>query len=436
MALGGGKFLVQNKILPGTYINFVSVPRASNVFSDRGVAAIALNLDWGNDGITTVEPSDLQKESLKLFGYSYTDENIKPIREILLNARKVFIGRLNRNGEKARATSGNITVVAKCSGIRGNVIRVVVKSNIDDSEKFVVSTYMENVLVDTQIGVNVSDIKSNDFVEFSGNGKLAASAGIVLQGGTNGSITGQSHSEFLEELEKYDVNTVGYAGDDNKIKELYTAYVKRLRDDEGIKLQVVLYNDSKANYEGVINVMTKTVGEVFSLVYWVTGAEAGCDINASLTNSIYNGDYEVIDDYKQRDLINAIKKGHFIFHRVDDEIRVLSDVNTFTEFSPNKNEDFAQNQVIRVNDQIAKDIAIIFNTRYLGKIQNNEDGRITLWNDIVNHANKLQSIGAIEDFSSEDITVVRGEMKDAVDVEYIVKPVMAMQKLYMVVRVA
>ena len=40
MAYGGGTWLVQNKVLPGTYINFVSKERAELVFSDRGYAAI------------------------------------------------------------------------------------------------------------------------------------------------------------------------------------------------------------------------------------------------------------------------------------------------------------------------------------------------------------------------------------------------------------
>jgi len=42
MALGGGTFLVQNKVLPGSYINFISAARASAVLSDRGVATMPL----------------------------------------------------------------------------------------------------------------------------------------------------------------------------------------------------------------------------------------------------------------------------------------------------------------------------------------------------------------------------------------------------------
>ena len=47
MALGGGTFLVQNKILPGAYLNFVSVVQASATLSERGVATLPLALDWG-----------------------------------------------------------------------------------------------------------------------------------------------------------------------------------------------------------------------------------------------------------------------------------------------------------------------------------------------------------------------------------------------------
>ena len=49
MALGGGTFLVQNKVLPGAYINFVSRPRALGMLGERGIVCIGMELDWGGD---------------------------------------------------------------------------------------------------------------------------------------------------------------------------------------------------------------------------------------------------------------------------------------------------------------------------------------------------------------------------------------------------
>ena len=69
MALGGGTFLTQNKVLPGAYINFISVATASADMSDRGYAAMGLELDWGQEGkIFEVTNGDFQKNSMKIFG--------------------------------------------------------------------------------------------------------------------------------------------------------------------------------------------------------------------------------------------------------------------------------------------------------------------------------------------------------------------------------
>ena len=82
MALGGGTWLVQNKILPGSYINFVSAARASATLSERGTATIPVELDWGPDGeIFAVTNGEFQKDSLKIFGHAYTEEALKPLRE-------------------------------------------------------------------------------------------------------------------------------------------------------------------------------------------------------------------------------------------------------------------------------------------------------------------------------------------------------------------
>ena len=61
--------MTQDKILPGTYINFISVASASSVLSDRGIATMPLELDWGKEGeVFEVSNEDFQKNSQKIFG--------------------------------------------------------------------------------------------------------------------------------------------------------------------------------------------------------------------------------------------------------------------------------------------------------------------------------------------------------------------------------
>jgi hypothetical protein len=117
-------------------------------------------------------------------------------------------------------------------------------------------------------------------------------------------------------------------------------------------------------------------------------------------------------------------------------VRVLEDINSMVTTSDTTGSIFKDNQTIRVTDQIANDIAVLFNTKYLGAIPNNNAGRISLWNDIVKHHEELQDIGAIENFEEADITVVQGDEKKSVIVTDAVEVVNAMSKLYMTVTVA
>lgn len=440
-ALGGGTFLAQNKILPGSYINYVSVPRASNLFSDRGYAAIGMPLDWGlSGGIITLEPADLRTESLEIVGYSYTNDKIKPLREIMKGAKVLYLYRLNDNGgKKAEGSLGEtLKITAKYEGIVGNEIMISCENDIDTEGAFVVTTRVDGTRVDEQVVKKATELEDNKFVDFKASGDaLTLTAGVKLAGGANGSVTGESYSNFLEIIEKYDFNCIGYAGTDEVIKDLYNQFTKRMRDDEGVKFQTVVYNmkPTKANYEGTINIKNKVTDDEneAALVYWVTGQEAGVDVNRSITNKLYDGDYKIFTKFKTRDAKEAIIKGYFFFYEKNEEVRVLEDINSFTEFTLYKNEDFSKNQVMRVLDQRAKDISIIFNKRYLGKVQNNEDGRIAFWNELVRHANTLTELGAIEDYDPKDTTVEKGYAKDAVVVKDYLLPVMAMQKLYMTI---
>lgn len=438
MALGGGNFVAQNKKLPGTYINFISASKASSAISDRGIAAIAVELDWGADNeIIEISSSDFNKNTLKILGYDYASDKLKGLRDLFLNIRKLYLYRLNP-GEKAKVTieagdgKTGITVTAKYSGTRGNNIRIVVQKNLDDDTKYDVSTYLDTKQVDKQTVSAIADLVDNDFVIFSKTGELTVTAGSNLTGGTNGTVTGESHQNFLDKLEAYSFNALGCISKESSITSLYTTFTKRLRDEMGIKFQTVVYNNA-ADHEGVVNVKNRATEDDTALIYWVTGVIAGCAINKSNTNKVYDGEYTVEAECTQTELENAIDSGFFVFHKVGNDIRVLKDINSLVTTDADKGADFKNNQTIRVLDQLAIDVATIFNTNYIGNIPNNESGRLSLWNDIVTIYNQYLQMQAIENFASEDITVEQGNDKESVTVNGSIQPVNAMEKLYMTI---
>ncbi len=82
---------------------------------------------------------------------------------------------------------------------------------------------------------------------------------------------------------------MGVVVTDDTTKKLYAAFNKRLRDEMGIKFQLVLYRLA-ADFMGTINVKNKVINDGWSeaaLVYWVTGAESGCEVNKSCQNKMY-----------------------------------------------------------------------------------------------------------------------------------------------------
>ena len=205
-----------------------------------------------------------------------------------------------------------------------------------------------------------------------------------------------------------------------------------MRDKQGIKFQVVVYNNP-ADHEGVINVKNATEESEVALVYWVTGIIAGCEINKSNTNKTYDGEFTVIADYTQSQLEASIDAGEFVLHQVGNEIRVLVDINSLVNTTEEKGEEFKSNQTIRVIDQVAIDVSSVFNSKYLGKIANNEAGRTSLWNDVTTLFKEYQTIQAIDNFEDDDVSVAIGNDKKSVVIDAKIQVINAMEKLYMTV---
>lgn len=417
MALGGGTWLVQNKVLPGSYINFSSVAKASATLSDRGYAAAPFVLSWGPENeVFAVTSGEFQKNSEAIFGYSYDHPKMLALREIFLHATTVYCYRLGLGAKKAACA----LATAKYPGVRGNDLSIVIAVNVDDPDAFDVGTYLDGIQVDLQTVTKAEDLTGNDYVDFKKDLTLEATAGAPLTGGEDvANITGDSHQAFLDKIEAYAFNAMCCPAADPIIVKLYAAYCQRVRDEVGAKFQLIAWKPSTVDYEGVIGVWNSATHpsmdvEEHAVVYWATGAHAGVAVNKSLTNAKYDGELTLDTDYKQAELTAALKAGKFMFHNVNGLTRVLEDINTLLTLSDTKGEVFQSNQTMRVCDQIANDVAVLFNERYLGTVPNDASGRSALWGDITHYIKQLEDIRAVENFDPDTVSCEQGDKKKAV----------------------
>lgn len=465
MALGSGIYTYKNKVLPGTYINFTDSIGYNNIIT-RGVATTPLFLDWcQEDKIFKIEKDDFINNSLYILGYEYNHNNLKSIRDIFKNCNTLYVYRLNGNGEKA----SNEFATAKYSGIRGNDIRILIE-NVSNN-KYNVSTLLDNITVDTQTITSLTELVNNDFVDFKTDFELSVVLGKPLTGGTNSLVTIDNHIKYLRLIDKYYYNVMCSNTTENIIKQLYVDFVKDMRENIGLKFQLVLHN-FHADYEGVVNVKNNSILNIDTeivkstyrslsvynhkdlnvyihetigindidgtgdLVYWVAGVIGGCDINKSNVNKVYDGEFEINIDFEQEELKDAINKGEFVLHKLNYDIRVLQDINSFITFNDDKGELFKDNQTIRIIDQIATDISNMFTEKYLGNIQNNISGRIGLWSDIVKHHGNLQVMGAIENFDEKEVVVSASKNKKEVVISDTITVLGSTKQIYMTIIVS
>lgn len=432
----------QDKVLPGSYINFVSASRAAAELSDRGRAAMPLLMDWGpSEEVFVLEAGEVQKHCKGLFGYDYSHEAVRGIRDLFKNARTLYGYRINGKGSCAACDYGT----ARYAGIRGNDLRLIV---LKEGEAYTVRTLLDGKEVNTQTASNMAGLSDHEYVIFKKDAALSETAGMPFTGGTNSVPELEDYQEFLDRIQNFSFHALGLISDAIEVKKLFADFTKLMRDEMGIKFQTVLFRHA-GDYEGIVSLENHTAdsaaagksragkaeleADACALVYWTTGTIAGCAVNASNTNRTYDGEHAVDTSYTQKALEDAVRAGKFVLHKVGDEIRVLEDINTLVTFTEDKGKDFSSNQTVRVLDQIGNDLAALFGSKYIGKIPNDAAGRISFWNDVVTYYRELEKIRAIENFKADDIVITKGEGKKTIVASCPVTPVNAMSQLYMTV---
>ena len=445
--MAGGTWLSQNKVRAGAYINFKAVPKSSMTVGDRGIVAIPLNLDWGEEGkLIEVLSTDLYNNSSnKLVGFNAFDIKTSTPSKIVTGALnycyKAFIYRMN-SGTKASAILGNLTVTAKYNGTYGNKLMVGITQD-SASGLFEIVTYVNGAVVDKQKVQTIAELENNDYVDFSGDGSLEINAGTALVGGT--STTGNeavAYPEFLNLLSMARWQTLACLSSDVTIKASIQTFINQMRNDEGKYVQGVVADYDGADSEGIINSINGVTIDNLDyskeeFVAIVAGMTAGANFNESNTARKINGATKIIGQLNDTQIINALSSGKFVLSTsASGNIKVEQDINSLHTFTSEKNYAFSKNRVIRTLDEIGTTTKITWEDTYMGKVDNNDTGRGLFKADLSSYGNELQRLGGIQDFDSvKDIEVAQGNDLDSVLTTWAVKPVDSMEKLYMTVNV-
>lgn len=315
--------------------------------------------------------------------------------------------------------------------------------------RYIVKTFLDGAEVNKQKVRGMYQIRDNDFVVWNKERELELTAGTPLSGGTNGEVTVARWSDILNKLETQNFHCLAWPTTNPQLQEMGVNFIRKIRDEMGIKAQMVTPPLSEpANYIGVIQ-YGNTINDLdvkdpdVALTYWIAGQEAGCAVQNTIANKEYDGMYDINVDFSQRDLERFVQEGYLMIHLargkatadgVPQVKKVLLDINTLTDPGKGENDDWKNNQTIRVMDQCANDIAAIFNNDYFGKVPNNVRGREQFKNSVIEHHTALENIEAIQNFNPDDVVVEEGgNDKVTVLATDAIQPVNAMEKLFMTI---
>ena len=448
----GGTWTVQNKVRPGAYINFVSVPAVLGTLGDRGTVAVGMPMTWGpqNEIITLTGAELLSGASLAKVGVTATDtEASLPYRVALAGCYTALLFRTDVGGEKATATvsAETLTVTAKYAGTTGNKITVVTVKDKPAVGSFTIQVLVNNLLKESFVVTNISALAELDsaFVDFQvlkTDATIPETAGVTLTGGTNGQVNKEIYPNFWSLLDTKNFQAIAMYDTDVSIAPLLKDKIELWREKRGKKVVAVVYNNPEADFEGIISVDQgyKTANETVDTTLfpiWAASMSAGAQVNESLTATVVENAVEIINPVLEDKIEDALNAGRFILtYRQDGAVCVEKDINTLHTFTVDKNYAFSKNRVMRCLDEIGNSTALVFNRNYAGKVDNDNVGRNQFKTELISMMDTLVDLRAIQNFDgAKDITVLPGESVDSVVVDLTVQPVDSMEKLYMTVNV-
>lgn len=444
--MAGGTWNAQNKVRPGVYIRFKSSGQMGLTTGERGVVAICEPLSWGP--VAQVMEINAGDDMTQYTGYDITSPNNLFLNEIFKGSNrtdgpsKVLLYRPTASSSsEATVTTGSLTATALYPGIRGNDISIVITELTEPASSFLVSTVVDNEIVDQQTAATIDQLVNNDWVSFSGTGALAATAGSPLAGGADGTVQSAAYSGFLTAIEPYKFDIIIYDGSDSTVQDAMISFVERIANDAGQYSQLVASGLTNPDSRFVINVesgVTLASGTQLTAAqttWWVGGAQAGAKYNESLTYAAYPNAVNVSPLLTNSQYIQALESGEFVLFADDGVVKVEQDINSLVTYTQDISEPYHKNRVMRLLNTIANDIYQQFSDGYIGVVNNNDAGRMQFKSAIVGYLLDIQANNGIQNFEAEDVEVLAGQSIDAIVVNIAIMPVDSVEKIYLTIEV-
>ena len=435
--MAGGTFDKSvGKIRPGTYINFESSRHETLSGSDRGTVVIPLiGHSYGPEKEFITLSAQSPDAAIHKLGFSIYDDapSMLLVREAMKNAMTVIVY-IPKSGTKAAATSEGLTATAKYGGSRGNLISFSVASN--PVSGFDVPVFMGISKVESFEGISDINEISSKYIDFSGT-DTQPTAGISLEGGTDGKTENADITAFLDDMESVQFNTLCFPVTEESLLAACVTKIKYLREKAGRRIKAVVA-DYKADYEGIINVTNSVVINGVELTNaqataWVAGADAAASNIQSNTHKIYVGAEAIARPKTHEQAEAAIQNGEFFFSYSDSgDVVVEYDINSLTTFTENKDKSYSKNRVMRVLDSFAEAINLNFPPN---KYSNDETGWDVMDSMGRSILKQFEDAGAIRNVDyNTDFAVIRSESTgDSAYFNVAIEPVDSAEKLYFTV---
>lgn len=447
--MAGGNWTAQNKVRPGVYINFKSRGGRVVTQGSRGTLAACRALSWGPVGqMMSIESGG---DPTPFIGYGLTAPQSLFMREAFKGTdvsggpTRLLLYRLQAEGAaqaSAALSEGGVTATALYPGVRGNDISVTAAEDVDETGTYTVSTLVDGLVVDSQRVKEAAELAANSWISFSGD-TLAATAGISLSGGADGTVNAASYAAFLEALEPYSFDVLAYDGTDSTVRQAFAAFVQRISSQTGRYAQLVTAGADRADSRFVINCGVGVVledGEVLTpeqTVWWLAGAQAGAQYYQSLSCAAYPGAVDVSTRLTSGQIEEAIQAGTLVLAEEFGRVRVETDINTLTTFTPEVGEVFSKNAAMRVCNTLANDIYREFSLHFLGKVKNNTEGRGLFQAAVLEYLLKMYEKDALSQRpAGADVEVLEGDRADSLIVNLAFVLAGTVEKIYMTITVA